>query len=68
MVKVKITSIKANGESKAFEIENSDPEVIAETFEALGLDVDKLSRNGEDFDGELEDGDVVVETKTAKGA
>jgi hypothetical protein len=68
--KIKISVMKANGTTTSVEVENGDPQVLAETLESMGIDAQRLTRNGGEYDEDepLEEDDVVVESKSAKGA
>lgn len=66
-MKVSVTYIEKDGRSRKLEVENDSPELIAEQFEALGIDVSAIAVNGEKYDGTVDDGDVVTEQQTAKG-
>ena len=69
MAKVKISVLKANGVTTTLEVENGDPEELAQMLEERGIDLQALTRNGGEHDDEpLEDDDVIVEGKSAKGA
>jgi hypothetical protein len=69
MAKVKISVLKANGASTVLEVENGDPQVLADMLADQGIDLQALTRNGGEHDDEpLEDDDVIVEGKSAKGA
>ena len=68
MTKMSISVLKANGTTTKLDLENGDPIALAKAVKAMGLDMGSLTRNGGELEGEVEDGDVVVEAKSAKGA
>jgi hypothetical protein len=68
MTKISISVLKANGQTTKVDLENGDPIALAKTVKAMGLDIGSLTRNGGELGGEVGDGDVVVEAKSAKGA